>query len=126
MSFGEIDGFWFKAEPQAAPISLRFTFETVDGTVSVFEKTFPEAEIVEGVTYPLDGSSAGDEIDNDDDAGVDDDNAECSLGADLGPHGELTVYSPTPNGGNCDLPWDFYADNGRTIMTMFAAKDHTK
>merc|ERR1712130_31717 len=32
------------------------------------------------------------------------------MGADIGPVGELTVYSPSVNGGNCDLPWSFYSD----------------
>jgi len=123
MTFGEIDGFWFKATPQAAPISLRFTFETVDGSTTVYEKTFPEADIQENVIYPLDAGSDGADAADSDGADADsdnsEDNAECSLGEDIGPHGELTVYSPTPNGGNCDLPWDFY--NDKSTITMFAA-----
>ena len=119
MNFGDIDGFWFKAEPQAAPIGLRFTFETIDGTETVYEKIFQEAEIVQDIIYPLVAGSA-------DDAGADgaddaDDDYECTLGEDIGPHGELTVYAATPNGGNCDLPWDFYNDNALPTMTMFGA-----
>ena len=46
----------------------------------------------------------------------------CNLGPDLSPdHGEITVYSPTPNGGNCDLPWDFYSNQGLSTMQFFAA-----
>ena len=49
-------------------------------------------------------------------------NPTCTLGPDLSPdHGEITVYSPTPNGGNCDLPWDFYSNLGLPTMQFFAA-----
>ena len=46
----------------------------------------------------------------------------CNLGPDFSSdHGEITVYSPTPNGGNCDLPWDFYSNQGLSTMQFFAA-----
>ena len=49
-------------------------------------------------------------------------NPTCTLGPDLSPdHGEITVYSPTPDGGNCDLPWDFYSNLGLPTMQFFAA-----
>ena len=37
----------------------------------------------------------------------------------ISTEGELTVYSNSPAGGNCDLPWDFYLNNFG--LTMFAA-----
>ena len=46
----------------------------------------------------------------------------CNLGPDLSPdHGEITVYASTPNGGNCDLPWDFYSNQGFSTIQLFAA-----
>jgi hypothetical protein len=33
----------------------------------------------------------------------------------------MTVYAPFVNGGNCDLPWEFYHDNNLPTVNLFAA-----
>ena len=53
MKFGEIDGFWFKDEPQVAPVDIKFTVEDISGNISIYTKLFQESEIVENVEYLL-------------------------------------------------------------------------
>ena len=53
MKFGEIDGFWFKDEPQVAPVEIKFTVEDISGNTSIYKKLFQESEIVENVEYLL-------------------------------------------------------------------------
>ena len=53
MNFGEIDGFWFKDEPQVAPVEIKITVEDIDGNSSVYTKLFQESEIVENVEFVL-------------------------------------------------------------------------
>ena len=53
MKFGEIDGFWFKDEPQAAPIEINITIEDILGNSETYSKVFQESEIVQDVEYIL-------------------------------------------------------------------------
>ena len=53
MTFGEIDGFWYKATPQVAPVTIKIVIENLDGDETVYERQFQEAEMSDSLVFDL-------------------------------------------------------------------------
>jgi len=53
MNFGEIDGFWWKATPQVAPVTIKIIIENLAGEQTVYEKEFQEAQMSDTLVFDL-------------------------------------------------------------------------